>query len=79
VVITLTHFLFPFAVLSDLCLDARIADSEIEAARDLGASPARILVDHVIPRSRAGLVAGFVLTLLIACGDWVTPFWSAAA
>jgi spermidine/putrescine transport system permease protein len=73
VVITLTHFLFPFAVLPIFASMRGIADSEIEAARDLGASRLRILLDHVIPRSRAGLVVGFMLTFLIGCGDWVTP------
>lgn len=72
VVLTLTHFLFPFAMLPIFAAMRGITDSEIEAARDLGASWLRVLVDHVIPRSRTGIVAGFVLTFLIACGDWVT-------
>lgn len=73
VVITLTHFLFPFAMLPVFAAMRGIADSEIEAARDLGASRLRILVDHIIPRSKTGIIAGFVLAFLIACGDWVTP------
>lgn len=73
VVVTLTHFLFPFAVLPIYASMRGIRDIEIEAARDLGASRWRVLADHVLPRCRAGLIAGFVLTFLIACGDWVTP------
>ena len=26
-----------------------------------------------MPRCRSGIIAGFVLPFLIACGDWVTP------
>lgn len=73
VVITLTHFLCPFSVLPLAAVLRTIGDSELEAARDLGASPWRILVDHVLPRCRSGIVAAFVLPFLIACGDWVTP------
>jgi spermidine/putrescine transport system permease protein len=72
VVLTLTHFLFPFAMLPIFASMRGITDSEIEAARDLGASRIRVLVDHIIPRCRAGIVTGFVLTFLLSCGDWVT-------
>lgn len=73
VVLTLVHFLFPFAVLPIFASMRGIRDVEVEAARDLGADGFRILVDHVIPRCRTGLTTGFVLTFLLACGDWVTP------
>jgi spermidine/putrescine transport system permease protein len=73
VIITLTHFLFPFSVLPLFASMSAIQDSEIDAARDLGASPWRILVDHILPRCRTGIIAAFVLPFLIACGDWVTP------
>lgn len=73
VVITLTHFLFPFAVLPIVASMRSIRDIEIEAARDLGASSWRILADHILPRCRTGIIAAFVLPFLIACGDWVTP------
>jgi spermidine/putrescine transport system permease protein len=73
VVITLTHFLCPFSVLPLAAVMRTIGDIELEAARDLGASPWRILVDHILPRCRSGIVAAFVLPFLISCGDWVTP------
>jgi spermidine/putrescine transport system permease protein len=73
VVITLTHFLCPFSVLPIAASMGSIRDVEIEAARDLGASSWRILADHILPRCRSGIIAGFVLPFLIACGDWVTP------
>jgi spermidine/putrescine transport system permease protein len=73
VIITLTHFLFPFSVLPLFASMSAILDSEIDAARDLGASPWRLMVDHILPRCRTGIIAAFVLPFLIACGDWVTP------
>jgi spermidine/putrescine transport system permease protein len=72
-VLTLVHFLFPFAVLPVFASMRGIRDVEIEAARDLGAGGFRILIDQIIPRCRTGLTTGFVLTFLLACGDWVTP------
>jgi spermidine/putrescine transport system permease protein len=73
VIITLTHFLCPFSVLPLAAVMRSIGDVELEAARDLGASSWRILIDHILPRCRSGIVAAFVLPFLIACGDWVTP------
>ncbi len=43
------------------------------AAADLGASPARVLRDVVIPLSLPGILAGTVLTLSAALAAWVEP------
>jgi spermidine/putrescine transport system permease protein len=73
VVLTLTHFLLPFAILPIYAALRGITDAEIESARDLGARPARIFVDVIVPRARTGLIAGFALCFLICVGDYVTP------
>lgn len=73
VVITLLYFLLPFAVLPIYGNLRAVADIELEAARDLGASPRAVLWDIVLPRCRTGLVAAFTLSFLIAAGDYVTP------
>lgn len=73
VVITLTHFLLPFAILPILSSLRGIGDAEIDSARDLGATPVMVLRDIVIPRARPGLMAGFSLCFLIAVGDYLTP------
>ena len=73
VVLTLVHFLFPFSVLPIVASMRAITDTEIEAARDLGASRWRIVSDHVLPRCRTGIIAAFAIPFLLACGDWVTP------
>jgi spermidine/putrescine transport system permease protein len=73
VVLTLTNFLFPFAMLPIFASMQSIQDSELESARDLGAPWTAILLDHVVPRCKTGIVTGFALCFLISCGDWVTP------
>ncbi len=73
VIMTLTHFLLPFAILPIVASLRGIADAEIDAARDLGATPFEVLRDIVIPRARPGIVAGFALCFLIAVGDYLTP------
>ena len=73
VVITLIHFLVPFAILPIYGSMRGITDIEMEAARDLGAGPWRTLNDILIPRCRPGIAAAFVFCFLIAGGDYVTP------
>lgn len=73
VVITLTHFLLPLAVLPIYGALRAIDDAPLRAARDLGASPLRVFRDIVLPQCRSGIVAAFSLAFLLAAGDWVTP------
>ena len=73
VVITLTHFMLPLAVLPIYGSLRAIDDAPLRAARDLGASPVRVFLDIVLPQCRSGIVAAFALAFLFAAGDWVTP------
>jgi spermidine/putrescine transport system permease protein len=73
IVITLIHFLVPFAILPIYGSLRGISDAEIEAARDLGARRWNILNGILIPRCRPGLTAAFIFCFLIAAGDYVTP------
>ena len=73
VVITLTHFLLPFAVLPIFAALRGITDAEVDSARDLGAGGRRVLTDILIPRARAGITAAFALCFLVAAGDYLTP------
>jgi spermidine/putrescine transport system permease protein len=50
-----------------------IADSEVEAARDLGAGRWQILSTVIVPRCQSGIVAGFSFVFLMVAGDYVTP------
>ena len=73
VVLTLVHFLLPFAILPIAAALRGITDAEVESARDLGASPVRVLADVIVPRARGGILAGFAFAFLIALGDYLTP------
>ena len=73
VVITLMHFSLPFAVLPIYASMRGVSDSEVEAARDLGAGRWATLSTVIIPRCQSGIVAGFSFVFLITAGDYVTP------
>jgi spermidine/putrescine transport system permease protein len=73
VVITLSHYLVPLAVLPIYGSLRSIEDSPLHSARDLGASPYLCFRDIVLPQCQTGLFAAFALTFLFVAGDWVTP------
>ena len=73
VVVTLIHFLLPFAILPIYASLRGLDDVSLEAARDLGAPPWRILVGIIIPQCKAGLIAAFTFCFLLPVGDYVTP------
>lgn len=73
VVITLTHYTLPLAILPIYGSLLAIGDTPLYAARDLGASPRRVFLDVVLPQTRVGLIASFSLTFLFATGDYITP------
>ena len=73
VVVTLIHFLLPFAILPIYASLRGIDDVALEAARDLGARPRQVLCGIVIPQCRAGILAAFTFCFLLPAGDYVTP------
>jgi len=73
VVITLTYFLLPFAILPIYGNLRAIRPATIEAARDLGAGRWAVLRDIVIPQCEKGIVIAFTFVFLISAGDYVTP------
>ncbi len=73
VVVTLAHFLLPFAILPIYGSLRSISDVELEAARDLAAKPRHVLFDIVLPQCQSGILVAFTLTFLISAGDYVTP------
>ena len=73
VVVTLIHFLLPFAILPVYASLRGIDDVALEAARDLGARPWQVLCGIVVPQCRAGLMAAFTFCFLLPVGDYVTP------
>jgi len=73
VVITLVHFLLPYALLPINAALRGVDDASIEAARDLGAGPLRILVDVILPQCERGVLTAFALSFFVSAGDYVTP------
>ena len=73
VVVTLIHFLLPFAILPLYASLRGIDDVALEAARDLGAKPWQVVSGIIIPQCRAGFMAAFVFCFLLPAGDYVTP------
>ncbi len=73
VVVTLTYFLLPFAVLPIYGSMRAIPDDLIEAARDLGATSFEASRDVVLPLCERGIYVAFLFSFLISAGDYVTP------
>ena len=67
------HFSLPFAVLPIYASMRGINDSEVEAARDLGAGRWPILSTVIVPRCRAASWRPSASSFLITAGDYVTP------
>src|SRR5262249_29859596 len=63
----------PFLILPLYASLDRIDQRQIEAARDLGASPLSGFLRVTLPLSTPGILAGLVLTALPMFGDYYTP------
>jgi putrescine transport system permease protein len=72
VILGLVYGYVPFLILPLFAAIDRIEQSQIEAARDLGASPSRTFLRVTLPLSRHGILAGTVIILLPMFGDYYT-------
>ncbi len=72
VVLGLTYGYVPFMVLPLFATLDRIHGSQLEAGRDLGASPGRTFWRVTLPQSRQAILAGFVICALPMFGDYYT-------
>jgi spermidine/putrescine transport system permease protein len=73
VILALVYGYIPFLILPLYAALDRIDQRQIEAARDLGASPARAFLRVTLPLSMPGILAGCVLVALPMFGDYFTP------
>lgn len=73
VVIGMVYSYFPFMVLPLYAALERMDDSLLEAAADLGATPARAFWRVTVPVSMPGIVAGALLCFIPAVGEFVIP------
>jgi spermidine/putrescine transport system permease protein len=73
VVLALVYGYIPYLVLPLYAALDRIDQRQIEAARDLGASPFQAFMRVTLPLSMPGVLAGVVLIALPMFGDYYTP------
>jgi putrescine transport system permease protein len=73
VILALVYGYVPYLILPLFAALDRIDQRYIEAARDLGASPAGAFWRVVVPLSKNGTLAGIVLIALPMFGDYYTP------
>jgi ABC-type spermidine/putrescine transport system permease subunit I len=73
VILGLVYGYIPFFVLPLFAALDRIDRSQLEASRDLGASPARTFWRVTLPLSKQGILAGAVIITLPMFGDYYTP------
>ncbi len=73
VVITLTYIAIPFVFIPLYTSLEKIPNNIIDAARDLGASEFNTFINVIFPLSLPGLVTGFMLSFIIALGDYIIP------
>jgi spermidine/putrescine transport system permease protein len=73
VILGLVYGYVPYLILPLYAALDRIDQRMIEAARDLGASPAQAFRRVVLPLSKAGTLGGIVLIALPMFGDYYTP------
>jgi spermidine/putrescine transport system permease protein len=72
VMVALVYGYIPFFILPVLAGIGRIDRSQIEAARDLGATPLSAFVHVTLPLSRPSILAGSALVVLPMFGDYYT-------
>jgi len=73
VVLGLVYSYLPFMILPLYGSLAQLDESVVEAAADLGARPARVFLDVVLPLSLPGIAAGALLVFIPAIGEFVIP------
>jgi spermidine/putrescine transport system permease protein len=73
VILALVYGYVPFFIIPLFAALDRIDQRQIEAARDLGASPFSGFLRVTLPLSTPGILAGLVLVALPMFGDYYTP------
>jgi len=73
VVIALTYIAIPFVFIPLYTSLEKIPDNLINAARDLGANEFNTFISVILPLSAPGLFTGFMLSFIVALGDYIIP------
>jgi spermidine/putrescine transport system permease protein len=73
IIVGLTHAYFPYMLLSLYASLDGIDFSLVEAARDLGASRAEVLIDVILPLALPGIISGSLFVFVPSLGAFITP------
>lgn len=73
IVLGLAYSYLPFMILPIYAALERSDTRLVEAAFDLYASKARVLLDVVIPGAKAGIIAGAILVFIPSIGSYLAP------
>lgn len=73
VVVGLVHAFLPYLVVTIYATLQGLDTDELEAARDLGASPLRAFWDVTLPQSLPGVITGALFVFVPSFGAYVTP------
>jgi putative spermidine/putrescine transport system permease protein len=73
VIITMTHILLPFVILTVYSVMRQIPASYVNAARSLGASPIVAFFCVYLPQCMPGVNAGGLLVFVFSLGYYITP------
>lgn len=73
VILGLVHAFLPYLVLTLFATLQGLDRAELEAARDLGASPLRAFRDVTLPQSLPGVITGALFVFIPSFGAYVTP------
>lgn len=68
-------FVLPLVLILQTVTMANIDDRLIQAARNLGCSPARTILSVVLPAGKAGFVIAALFAFILSFGDFVAPFY----
>lgn len=73
VIVTLTYIAIPFVFIPLYTSLEKIPNNLIDASRDLGASEFEAFKNIILPLSAPGLLTGFMLSFIVALGDYIIP------
>lgn len=73
VLISMTHILLPYAILSLYSVMKSVPPLYMRAARSLGAGPMRAFWRVYFPHTLPGVAAALLLTFILAVGYYITP------
>ncbi|MEC5409869.1 ABC transporter permease [Paraburkholderia sp. MPAMCS5] len=73
VLVSMTHILLPYAILSLYSVMKGVPTVFVKAARSLGAGPIRSFFQAYFPQTLPGVGAAGMLTFILAVGYYITP------